>query len=163
MGLLIANGTTRCRTGKMAQAVASRTFESGHNIDWFATLGRVADRHSKPFDGNGLSGPLREQWCPERVEISGIENRGKFRGGPAPHISGSLITPFADKASNDRIDVGNNNEKVVWLPDQDLLATERSGTANMVTSSRAPSPWRDRSARSPELKLKRPVFEFLGT
>ncbi len=96
MKILVAFGTTEGQTRKIAQHVAKKCHDNGHQADIYDCARRLRGQLVEPFDGIIIAASIHEGYHQETVVAFATAHRDQLEKKPSAFISVSLSAAFED-------------------------------------------------------------------
>jgi menaquinone-dependent protoporphyrinogen oxidase len=121
MRILIAYGTSEGQTRKIAEAVAARVHELGHDGDLFDTVSSPGDMHVDSYDKIIVAGSVHQQRHQEFVELFVTARLAELQKRPTLFLSISLSAAFSEGIPEARSYVDAFLVGTGWTPTQTLL------------------------------------------
>ncbi len=121
MRILVAFGTSEGQTRKIAEAVAARVRELGHDAHLFDTAGSPADLHVASYDKIVVTGSVHQQRHQESVEVFVAARLTELQKRPTLFLSVSLSAAFAEGMTEAQSYVDTFLASTGWKPTQSLL------------------------------------------
>lgn len=121
MRILIAFGTSEGQTRKIAEAVAARVHDLGHDAHLFDTARSPADLHVDSYDQVVVAGSVHQQRHQESVEVFVTARLAELQKRPTLFLSVSLSAAFAEGMTEARSYVDAFLASTGWKPTQSLL------------------------------------------
>lgn len=121
MRILVAFGTSEGQTRKVAEAVAARVHDLGHDAHLFDTASSPADLHIDSYDKIVVAGSVHQQRHQESVEVFVAVKLAELQKRPTLFLSVSLGAAFAEGMTDARSYVDAFLASTGWKPTQSLL------------------------------------------
>ena len=120
MKILIAYGTSEGQTRKIANAVAARVHELGHDAHLFDTAS-LENMHVGSYDKIIVAGSVHQQRHQEFVEVFVMASLAELQKRPTLFLSVSLSAAFSDGMLEAQSYVDEFLVSTGWKPTQSLL------------------------------------------
>jgi menaquinone-dependent protoporphyrinogen oxidase len=121
MRILVAYGTSEGQTRKIAEAVAGRVRDLGHEAYLFDTAGNPMDLHVETYEKIIVAGSVHQRRHQESVEVFVTAKLAELQKKPALFLSVSLSAAFAEGMTEARSYVDAFLTTTGWKPAQALL------------------------------------------
>lgn len=121
MRILVAFGTSEGQTRKIAEMVAARVRDLGHNIHLFDTADSPAGLHVASFDKVVVAGSVHQKRHQESVEDFVAANLPELQTRPTLFLSVSLSAAFPEGLADAQSYVDGFLAETGWKPAQSLL------------------------------------------